>query len=95
MPSAPCDAVRTTRREPGRHVDAGVPRDFMDILARAPALAAALTLAMAALCIAILVMPIDEEVPATLQRAPWAFAVLAFAVAIFAISYNSMRCDED
>ena len=67
----------------------------MDVLARAPTLAAALTLAMVALCIAILVMPIDEEVPATPRRAPWPVAVLAFAVAIFAITYICRKRDED
>ena len=48
-----------------------------------------------ALCIAILVMPIDEEVRATPRRAPWPVAVLAFAVAIFAITYICMKRDED
>ena len=67
----------------------------MDVLARAPTLAAALTLAMVALCSAILVMPIDEEVPATPRRAPWPVAVLAVAVAIFAITYICLKRDED
>ena len=95
MPTGPRHALGTTRQEPGRHPAAGVPCDFVDVLARAPTLAAALTLAMVALCIAILVMPIDEEVPATPRRAPWPVAVLAFAVAIFAITYICMKRDED
>ena len=73
----------------------GVPRDFVDVLAKAPTLAAALTLAMVALCIAVLVMPIDEEVRATPRRAPWPVAVLAFAMAIFAITYICLERDED
>jgi hypothetical protein len=52
MPTVPRHALGTTRHEPGRHLAAGVPRDFVDVLARAPTLAAALTLAMVALCIA-------------------------------------------
>jgi hypothetical protein len=67
----------------------------VDVLARAPTLAAALTLAMVALCIAVLVMPIDEEVRATPRRAPWPVAVLAFAMAIFAITYICLERDED
>jgi hypothetical protein len=67
----------------------------VDVLARAPTLAAALTLAMVALCIAILVLPIDEEVPVTRPRAPWLFAVLAFAVAVFAIAYPCLRRIDD
>ena len=95
MPTGPRHALGTTRQEPGGHPAAGVPCEFVDVLARAPTLAAALTLAMVALCIAILVMPIDEEVPATPRRAPWPVAVLAFAVAIFAITYICMKRDED
>jgi len=95
MPTGPRHALGTTRQEPGGHPAAGVPCDFVDVLARAPTLAAALTLAMVALCIAILVLPIDEEVPATPRRAPWPVAVLAFAVAIFAITYICMKRDED
>ena len=95
MPTGPRHALGTTRQEPGGHPAAGVPCDFVDVLARAPTLAAALTLAMVALCSAILVMPIDEEVPATPRRAPWPVAVLAFAVAIFAITYICMKRDED
>ena len=67
----------------------------MDVLAKAPTLAAALTLAMVALCIAILVLPIDEEVPAKPRRAPWPVAVLAFAMAMFAITYICLERDED
>ena len=67
----------------------------MDVLAKAPTLAAALTLAMVALCIAVLVMPIDEEVRATPRRAPWPVAVLAFGMAIFAITYICLERDED
>ena len=59
MPTVTRHALGTTRHEPGRHLAARVPRDFVDVLARAPTVAAALTLAMVALCIAILVMPID------------------------------------
>ena len=66
----------------------------MDVLARAPTLAAALTLAMVALCIAILVMPIDEEVPATRRRAPWPVAVLTFAIVIFVVAFCWLRNDE-
>ena len=95
MPTVPRHALGTTRHEPGRHLAAGVPRGFVDVLAKAPTLAAALTLAMVALCIAILVLPIDEEVPATPRRAPWPVAVLAFAVAIFAITYICLERDED
>ena len=95
MPTGPRHALGTTRQEPGGHPAAGVRCDFVDVLARAPTLAAALTLAMVALCSAILVMPIDEEVPATPRRAPWPVAVLAFAVAIFAITYICMKRDED
>ena len=95
MPTGPRHALGTTRQEPGGHPAAGVPCEFVDVLARAPTLAAALTLAVVALCIAILVMPIDEEVPATPRRAPWPVAVLAFAVAIFAITYICMKRDED
>ena len=95
MPTVPRHALGTTRHEPGRHLAAGVPRDFVDVLARAPTLAAALTLAMVALCIAILVMPIDEEVRATPRRAPWPVAVLAFAMAIFAMTCICMKRDED
>ena len=54
----------------------------------------ALTLAMVALCIAILVIPIDEEVPATPRRAPWPVAVLAFAIVIFVIAFCWLRNDE-
>ena len=50
---------------------------------------------MVALCIAILVMPIDEEVPGTLHRAPWPVAVLGFAMAIFAMTCICMNRDED
>ena len=67
----------------------------MDVLAKAPTLAAALTLAMVALCVAVLVMPIDEEMRATPRRAPWPVAVLAFAMAIFAITYICLERDED
>jgi hypothetical protein len=67
----------------------------VDVLAKAPTLAAALTLAVVALCIAILVMPIDEKVRATPGRAPWPVAVLAFAMAIFAITYICLERDED
>ena len=95
MPTVPHHASGTTRHEPGRHLAAGVPRDFVDVLAKAPTLAAALTLAMVALCIAILVMPIDEEVRATPRRAPWPVAVLAFAMAIFAMACICMNRDED
>ena len=95
MPTVPHHASGTTRHEPGRHLAAGVPRDFVDVLAKAPTLAAALTLAMVALCIAVLVMPIDEEVRATPRRAPWPVAVLAFAMAIFAITYICLERDED
>jgi hypothetical protein len=49
---------------------------------------------MVALCIAILVMPIDEEVPATPRRAPWPVAVLAFAIVIFVIAFCWLRNDE-
>ncbi len=94
MPTVPHHASGTTRHEPGRHLAAGVPRDFVDVLARAPTLAAALTLAMVALCIAILVMPIDEEVPATPRRAPWPVAVLAFAIVIFVVAFCWLRNDE-
>ena len=66
----------------------------MDVLARAPPLAAALTLAMVALCIAILVLPIDEEVPAPPRHAPWPAAVLAFAIVIFIIAFCWLRNDE-
>ena len=95
MPNVPRHASGTTRHKPGRHLAAGVPRDFVDVLAKAPTLAAALTLAMVALCIAVLVMPIDEEVRATPRRAPWPVAVLAFAMAIFAITYICLERDED
>lgn len=95
MSIAPRHVVRTTCHEPVRHMAAGVPRDFVDLLARAPTLAAALALAAVALCIAILVMPIDEEVPVTRQRAPWPAAVLAFAVVIFVITVRWLRQDED
>lgn len=74
---------------------AGVPRDFVDALARVPTLAAALALALGALCIAILVTPIDEEVPATRHRAPWPVAVLAFAMVIFVVAFCWLRHDED
>ena len=94
MPTVPRHALRTTRHQPGRHGAAGVPRDFVDVLARVPSLAAALALAMAALCIAILVMPIDEEVPATRRRAPWPVAVLAFAIVIFVVAFCWLRNDE-
>ena len=67
----------------------------MDVLARAPTLAAALTLAVVALCIAILVMPIDEEVRATPRRAPWPVAVLAFAIVIFVVAFCWLSNDED
>ena len=73
----------------------GVPRDFVDLLARAPTLAAALALAAAALCIAILLTPIDEEVPVTRQRAPWPATVLAFAVVIFVVTVRWLWHDED
>ena len=46
MPTVPRHALATTRHEPGRRPAAGVPRDFADVLARAPTFAAALTLAM-------------------------------------------------
>ena len=95
MPTGPRHALGTTRQEPGRHLAAGVPRDFVDVLARAPTLAAALTLAMVALCSAILVMPIDEEMRVPPRRAPWPVAVLAFAMAIFAITYICLERDED
>ena len=95
MPKVPRHALETTRHEPGRRLAAGVPRDFVDVLAKAPTLAAAVTLAMVALCIAILVMPIDEEVRATPRRAPWPVAVLAFAMAIFAMACICMNRDED
>ena len=95
MPNVPRHASGTTRHEPGRHLAAGVPRDFVDVLAKAPTLAAALTLAMVALCVAVLVMPIDEEMRATPRRAPWPVAVLAFAMAIFAITYICLERDED
>ena len=95
MPTVPRHALETTRHEPGRRLAAGVPRDFVDVLARAPTLAAALTLAMVALCIAILVLPIDEEVPGTLHRAPWPVAVLGFAVVIFIIAFKCLGPDED
>ena len=95
MPTVPRHALETTRHEPGRRLAAGVPRDVVDVLARAPTLAAALTLAMVALCIAVLVMPIDEEVRATPRRAPWPVAVLAFAMAMFAITYICLERDED
>ena len=66
----------------------------MDVLARAPTLAAALTLAMVALCIAILVMPIDEEVPATPRRAPFQAPIVAFAIDIFAVAFCRLRNDD-
>lgn len=94
MPTAPHHALGTTRHEPGRHLAAGVPRDFVDVLAKAPTVAAALTLAMVAMCIAILVMPIDEEVRATSRRAPWPVAVLAFAIVIFVVAFCWLRNDE-
>jgi hypothetical protein len=50
---------------------------------------------MVALCIAILVMPIDEEVPATPRRAPWPVAVLAFAIVIFVVAFCWLSNDED
>ena len=95
MPNVPRHASGTTRHKPGRHLAAGVPRDFVDVLARAPTLAAALTLAMVALCIAILVMPIDEQVPATRRCAPWRVAVLVFAALSFIIAFRCPRTDED
>jgi hypothetical protein len=95
MPAVPRHASGTIRHEPGRHLAAGVPRGFVDVLAKAPTLATALTLAVVALCIAILVMPIDEKVRATPRRAPWPVAVLAFAMAIFAITYICLERDED
>ena len=73
----------------------GVSCDFAGLLTRASTLAAALALAVAALCIAILVVPIDEEVPSTRQRAPWPVAVLAFAVVIFVVACGCLRHDED
>ena len=94
MPTVARHALGTTRQEPGQHLAAGVPRDFVDVLARVPSLAAALALAMVALCIAILVMPIDEEVPATRRRAPWPVAVLAFAITIFVVAFCWLRNDE-
>ena len=94
MPTVPRHALGTTRQEPGGHPAAGVPCDFVDVLARAPTFAAALTLAMVAMCIAILVMPIDEEVRATPRRAPWPVAVLAFAIVIFVIAVCWLRNDE-
>ncbi len=94
MPTVPRHALGTTRHEPGRQLAASVPRDFADVLARVPSLAAALTLAMAALCIAVLIMPIDEEVPATRRRAPWPVAVLAFAIVIFVVAFCWLRNDE-
>jgi hypothetical protein len=95
MPTGPRHAWGITRQEPGGHPAAGVHRDFVDVLARAPTLAAALTLAMVDLCIAILVMPIDEEVPATPRRAPWPVAVLAFAIVIFVVAFCWLSNDED
>ena len=95
MPTAPRHAVRPTRHEPGRQVASGVSCDFAGLLTRASTLAAALALAVAALCIAILVVPIDEEVPSTRQRAPWPVAVLAFAVVIFVVACGCLRHDED
>ena len=94
MPTVTRHALGTTRHEPGRHLAARVPRDFVDVLAKAPTVAAALTLAMVAMCIAILVMPIDEEVTATRRRAPWPVAVLAFAIVIFVIAFCRLRNNE-
>lgn len=91
--SAPCRGDNPSRAQ--GHVAAGVPRDFVDVLARAPTLAAALALAVMALCIAHLVMPIDEEVPATRQRAPWPAAMLDLAMVIFAIAFYRLRHDKD
>lgn len=82
-------------RNTGTHATEGVPRDFVGVLARAPFLVAALVLALVALFIAILVMPIDEEVSATRQRVPWAVAVLSFAVAISIIAYDFLRQNDD
>jgi hypothetical protein len=76
-------------------VAAGDPRDFVDVLAVAPTLAAALALAVVALCKAILVTLIDEEVPATRHRPPWPGAVLDFAVVIFVVAFCWLRCKED
>ena len=94
MPTVPRHALGTTRHEPGRHLAAGVPRAFVDVLVRVTSLAAALALAMAALCIAILVMPIDEEVLATNHRAPWPVTVLDFAVGIFVVALCWLMRDE-
>ena len=95
MPTVPRHALGTTRHEPGRHLAAGVPRAFVDVLVRVTSLAAALALAMAALCIAILVMPIAEQVPATGRRAPWPVAVLGFPVVICIIAFRCLRSEED
>jgi hypothetical protein len=92
MSTDPHEAVWPAVHEPGRHATA--PRAFVDMLARAPTLAAALTLAMVALCIAILVVPIDEEVPAARRRAPWPVAVLAIAIFIFAVAFCWLRNDQ-
>jgi hypothetical protein len=93
MSTDPHEAVWPADHEPSRHATA--PRAVIDLLARAPTLAAALTLAMVALCIAILVMPIDEEVPTTPRRAPWPVAVLAFAIVIFVVAVCWLSNGED
>jgi len=82
MTTAPRQAARKANHEPERHATEGVPRDLVGVLVRAPIVAAALALALVALCGAILVMPVNDEVPVTRQRAPSPAAVLAFALAI-------------
>lgn len=69
----------------------GCPHGFVVVMVRAPSLVAAMALAVVAQCIALLAMPINEEVPATRPRTPWLAVVLAFAVAIFVIAYVGRR----
>ena len=82
-----------TRHEPGRHLAAGVPSDFVGVLTRVPSLAAARELAVVALRVAILATLIDEEVQDTRWPAPWLVAALAFDLAIFLLACASMRND--
>jgi steroid 5-alpha reductase family enzyme len=69
--------------------------DFVDTLWRLPAFALVLALAFFALGVAILVLPIDDDVPAVSSRPPWRVAVIAFAVAIYVVAVAFLRLGDD